>query len=565
MLYHISLRLVASFVGKLLRFVKKAYMVWRELGPVEFFRIVGSLHRRYSYRPPADDVISTQAIKKLKSNLLISIILLSDKGGAKDNHLSERSIAQQVYGGYEVIKVVYSGVALKTALRNANGEFILFLRDGDILHKNALFFLVKTIEAHPDCDLVYADEDILSPETHSRIRPYYKPDWSPDFLLSVFYVGKAIAYRLTKAARAVQLGAKIGYDFDIDFFFTFLTSVRNVCHVPKVLLHGWSREKDGSPFGAIRPYKSLEARTALTNYLQMQKASFTVAKNAETNAYAAVLRPKRTEKISIVIPTANGTALINGRQEYHIDAIIHDIFHKSTYTNLEVLVVHNGNLLAEQTRRFSRSKKISLIHYEDKVFNLSEKINLGAKHAKGDQILLLNDDIRVISPDWMERMISHAQRGGIGVVGARLFYPDMTIQHAGVVMLNCRPGHPFRHSPDGNPGYGCGIVSTRNVIAVTGACQLTPKAIFEKIGGYQLEYPMNFNDIDYCLRVLETGYRVVYEPSARLIHHEGASKYSIDFSLSKELKVFMDMWTGKYSVDKYYNPNLNQFNPYLGS
>jgi GT2 family glycosyltransferase len=256
-------------------------------------------------------------------------------------------------------------------------------------------------------------------------------------------------------------------------------------------------------------------------------------------------------RISIILPSAGRFAVIRGRHTSYVGKCIRSIRELSTWPNYEVLVIDNDDM-PESLQRELDDLNVVRVSFTAP-FNLSAKLNLGAAKADGDFLLLLNDDIEVLTPDWMESMLEHAQWPEVGVVGAKLLFPDGKLQHAGVTFLRGLPHHHFYRWPGSEPGHFASHLLTRNYSAVTGACLMVRAEVYQEVGGFDESMPLNFNDIDFCMKVRQTGRRIVYTPYAQLIHHEAASK---DGCFREEAHAFRDRWGREMAADPFYSPHL---------
>ena len=256
-------------------------------------------------------------------------------------------------------------------------------------------------------------------------------------------------------------------------------------------------------------------------------------------------------KISIVIPSAGRSAVVHGKETTFIGHVVRSIHEKSSYRNYEILVVDNDDMPPPLRRELDDLGVVRVVYTAP--FNLSAKINLGAAKADGDFVLLLNDDMEIITPDWLECMLEHAQWPEVGAVGAKLLFPDGRLQHAGVTLLDGKPHHHFYGWPGHDPGYFGSHILTRNYSSVTGACLLTRTELFHDVGGFAADFPLNFNDIDFCLRLRKKGLRIVFTPYAQLFHFESASKTGC---YAHEVDAFVKRWGGDYALDPYYSPHL---------
>jgi glycosyltransferase involved in cell wall biosynthesis len=262
-----------------------------------------------------------------------------------------------------------------------------------------------------------------------------------------------------------------------------------------------------------------------------------------------------TDLVSIVIPTAGRATLIHGRATYFVQHCVESIRRLTTYRRYEIIVVDNGDLSQELAAELDALGVHRVTYWEP--FNLAAKINLGARQARGEYLLLLNDDTEVISPDWLESLLEYAARPKIGAVGAKLYFPDGRLQHVGVILLDGNPSHPWYAAPGSHEGYFRSTVFPRNYLAVTGACLMTRRDVFERVGGFDPQFPLNYNDVDYCLRLGNLGLRCVWTPHPELYHHEAVSKEGGASVQPWELERFKARWGNRYPVDPFYSPNLS--------
>lgn len=452
--------------------------------------------------------------------------------------------------------------ALNDAMALASGDFMTVLDHDDLLDPKALYGVARTVAEHPDVDYIYSDEDKVSADGATLWGPFYKPDWSPEYLHSMMYTCHLGAYRLC-VARAIG-GYRSEFDSaqDYDFTLRFLLRTQNVRHIPRVLYHWRVWEQSTAQSIDAKPQAEMRARQALEEYLRASGENFVIGPGPLPGHHEVRFLPRGEPLVSIVIPTANRTIQVDGRTEWHIDAVTESIIAKSTYRHYEIVVIHNGDLREDQVRRLAQHSNVTLVHYQAANFSLAEKINLGCARARGEYLLILNDDIRVVTPDWLERMLGMAQRPGVGAVGPKLLFPDDRIQHAGVVILQGCPGHAYYRYEKDAQGYALGAMVARNVIGVTGACLMVARRTFDEAGGFSQRYPMNYNDIDFCLKLHERGYRQVYLPSVVLYHYEGVSREGGTAVRDTELRKFFADWGKKLAADPYYNPNLDQDVPY---
>jgi GT2 family glycosyltransferase len=261
----------------------------------------------------------------------------------------------------------------------------------------------------------------------------------------------------------------------------------------------------------------------------------------------------REPLVSIVIPTAGGDRVVRGKTTNLVSHSVERIRSSSTYRNYEIVVVDNGDLRSEVRLSLERSAS-RRVTFGEPVFNISRKINLGAAHARGEFLLLLNDDIDLINADWIEALLEQAMKPGVGAVGAKLLYENDTTQHVGVVHHNGLPDHVRKHFPREDPGYRCSSSSVRNYLAVTGACMLTSAEAFGSVGGYDEAFRINYGDVDYCLKLRQRGMRTIYTPHAQLYHYESASRRAE--VAQDEIDLFLRRWRAVTARDPYYNTEV---------
>jgi GT2 family glycosyltransferase len=439
---------------------------------------------------------------------------------------------------------------LATALSLAHGDFVGFLDPRDTLAPEGLFELVKALNDHPDADIVYSDEDAVEPDGR-RVRPFFKPDWSPDLLLSTNYMA---AFTLVRRSLLAELGGVRPDAFGAEAYDVLLRAVERttkIVHVPRVLYHRQLEPPSVAAVAALEKSAAAE-RLVLADTLRrrgIQADIRSLPADPHTRPHHAVRYRLRTEpRVSIVIATRDKVHLLS--------QCIGSIETKTRYGQYEIIVVDNGSRDPETLAYLgSIGTKHRVYAYPGK-FNFSAINNFGAGHATGDQLLFLNNDIEVITPDWLEAMLEHAQRADVGAVGAKLLYPDGRIQHAGVVVgLNGAAGNVFRFAPaeDERGPRLCDVV--RNCSAVTAACLMIPRRVFEDLRGFDERLPVAFQDVDLCLRVRREGRLVVYTPFAVLYHYEGASRGRRHPTADERL--FQRLWADVLQRgDPYYNPNL---------
>ncbi|MGH8032307.1 MAG: glycosyltransferase family 2 protein [Luteimonas sp.] len=449
--------------------------------------------------------------------------------------------------------------ASNSALELAAGDYVALLDHDDALHPLALLECAKAFEAHPRWRMLFTDEDKID-ETGVRSDPYFKSDWNPDLFLSQNCVCHLSVYArdLVESAGGFRAGYEGAQDWDLTLRITARLDAGEIGHVPKVLYH-W-RMIEGST--ALAAGEKTYAHTAAVRAIQSHLDSTgKAARVMEMPGYSGYYRigyklPAPEPLVSVLIPTRDGVDLL--RQ------CIDSILEKTDYSNFEILILDNASCKSETLDYFESlagHAKVRVAAY-DHPFNFSAINNFGAGLARGELLALLNNDIEVISPGWLSEMVAHALRPEIGAVGAMLYYPNNTIQHAGVILgIGGVAGHAYVGGWRGYAGdkHRAGLV--QNLSAVTAACVVVRADVFNQVGGLDEQLTVAFNDIDFCLRVREAGYRNLWTPFAELYHHESATRgYETTpekIARFKDEERFMkDRWGQMLQEDPYYNPNF---------
>jgi len=463
------------------------------------------------------------------------------------------------------IKVVYRkenghiAAASNSALELATGDYIALMDQDDLLTTDALFHNARVINKNKLVDLIYSDEDKVG-EDKVHYDPYFKPDWSPDNLLSKNYLGHLSVFR---SSIFKQLnGWRLGFDGsqDHDLVLRFVEQTESVFHIPRILYHWRVHDTSTASAEEAKPYAYIAAKKALTEALIRRKEPGTVDFLDGFRGYTIRYELKsQTDKVSIVIPTKD-------KADY-LKKCIDSIFARSTYENLEVIVVDNNSTTTEffdlmDQYQKEYSKQFKCIRAEVP-FNFSTLVNMGAKEATGKYLVLLNNDTEVISNDWLEGMMEQAQRPSIGVVGVKLMYANETIQHAGVVIgLGGVAGHVLVGQPRYGPGYFNYVNLTNNYTAVTAACVMIRKDLYDQVNGFDEKFAVEYNDVDFCLRVKEAGFNNIYVPHVELYHYESISRghpHATKESYKRhvhEVGILKERWTDYIENDPCYNPNL---------
>ncbi len=448
------------------------------------------------------------------------------------------------------IKAIFSpgngGISAATnqALRLATGEFIGLLDHDDELSPAALYEVVKLLQEHPEADVIYSDEDKLERDGR-RSDPFFKPAWSPEYLYSLNYVCHFGVYRKQQVEEVGGLRTEFNGSQDYDLLLRVAERTQHIFHIPEVLYH-WRKTLGSTALAAqAKNYSTAAGQRAIAEHLRRLGVAATVVDGDAPNRYRVRPVIAGDPLVSIIIPTRDGVEVL--------ERCIRSIESKTDYLHYEILIVDNGSSKPETLTYFSslRHRVLRL----DEPFNYSRLNNFGAQHAKGEFLLLLNNDTEVISPEWMRAMLELCHLPGVGLVGAKLHYPDGRIQHAGVVLgIKGVAGHSHKYFPGRSRGYFDALACIRNYSAVTAACMMVRRDVFQAVGGFDEQLRVAFNDVDFCLRVREKGYRIAWTPYAELYHYESATRgFDLD---PREIEFMKRRWKDILLNDPYYNRNL---------
>lgn len=457
------------------------------------------------------------------------------------------------------------GIAGNTneALRMASGEFVAFLDHDDTLAPFALYEVVKLLDCDPSVDFIFSDEDKLPSLGAKRYAPFFKPDWAPDTFLSYNYLCHFAVVRKTVADRVG--GLREGYDGsqDYDFILRVVEETTRIRRIPKILYHWRASDTSVASDMTLKPYAYPAGRKALSEHLEKQGLDAEVADGFALGAYRVKYRVRPSQRVSVVIPTKDRADLL--------ERCVSSLLNKTRFERFDVVIVDNQSE-NETTRRFLESlrsnPKIRVLRY-DRPFNFSAINNYALRCVDSEHVVFLNNDTEVIEPDWLTAMLEFAQRPDVGAVGAKLYYPDDTVQHAGVVIgLGGVAGHVYRGFPRSNSGEMGRLRVVQNMSAVTAACMMTRRAVLDEVGGFDERLSHAYNDVDLCLRMRERGYLIVFTPFAELYHHESASRgYDVDVpdrmvGFAKEVEFMKTRWKHVLDAgDPYYNPNVTLERP----
>lgn len=477
----------------------------------------------------------------------------------------ELTLLLDEYAKHPQIKVVqraengHISVASNDGLAQASGEFVALLDHDDLLHCDALKAVALYIQLHPEANIFYSDEDKVN-EQGGFEQAHFKPNWSPDLLFSHNYICHLGVYR--KSLLDQIGGFRVGYegsqDYDLLLRAVKQCNAQGIIHIPYVLYHWRIAQGSTALAGSEKSYSDIAGLKALQDYFADQ-AGVSVESGLLSNTYKVNWPiPTSSPLVSIIIPTKNGEDLV--RQ------CVDSIYRLTQYSNFEILLVDNQSDCPSALAYFdqlAKENKVRLLSYPH-AFNYSAINNFAAEHAKGSVLVLMNNDIEILSEHWLTEMVSHAIRPDIGCVGAKLYYPNNTIQHAGVVTgIGGVAGHSHKYFPASYPGYFKRLMIVQNFSAVTAACLAVRKSVFTEVGGLnEIDLTVAFNDVDLCLKVQQAGYRNLWSPYVEMVHHESVSRGGEDTTekqarFNAEVAYMKAQWGAQLIHDPCYSPWLS--------
>ncbi|MHB8778411.1 MAG: glycosyltransferase [Anaerolineales bacterium] len=446
--------------------------------------------------------------------------------------------------------------ATNSAIDLATGDFMCLMDNDDEIAPNALYEFAHLLSHDAQIDMIYSDEDKI--DLHgNRYEPFFKPDWSPESLEGCMYTAHFACYRMS----IVRLlgGFRTGYEGaqDYDFVLRYTEHAKKIIHIPKVLYH-W-RAVPGSTAATMdaKDYVLDAALRALQDRARRVSGGGVAKLGRYSGSFDVRYAIQGLPLVSVIISSAGRVSTVRGKQKDLLVHVVRSIHEKNTYRNFEFIIVDNDDLRQETIEALS-PYNCKFVHFKGQ-FNIAIKMNMGAKEARGEYLLFMNDDIEAIANDWMECMLQLAQRPGIGVVGAKLYFESDKLQHVGVAFWNGLPDHICREIHGSDPGHFFSSCANRNYLAVTGAVLMTKRSVFEEIGGFDERLAINYNDIDYCLKVIQSGRRVVFAAGAELYHYESVSRART--VAADEIKLFQNRWRDLVSSDPYYSPFFENHPP----
>ena len=530
-------------------------------------------HEKFEYQPKISIVVPLyktpekylhQLVESIKAQTYPNWELCLSDGSGADSPL--RKTLDALEKSDERIRVIRNETPLRIAentnagMEAATGDFIAFADHDDVLTPHALYQCVKAVNENREIRLLYSDEDKMSMDGHKFFQPHFKPDYNPDLLCTVNYICHLFVVRRDVVDQVGLFRPEFDGAQDYDFIFRCVEAVKpeEIYHITKILYHWRCHEDSTAENPESKTYAFEAGKRAIEAHYKRTGIHAEVFQGEFLGLYRTKFIRDHDPLISIIIPNKDHTD--------DLKRCMDSIDSKSTYQNYEYIIVEN-NSTEEKTFRFYKDLEENhpkaRVVYWDREFNYSAINNYGASFAKGEYLLLLNNDTEIINDDCLEELLGYCMRGDVGAVGARMYYEDDTIQHAGVVIgFGGIAGHCFVLQPRGTTGYCHRIICAQDYSAVTAACMMVKKSAFDQVGGLTEELAVAFNDIDFCMKLRAAGYLIVYNPYAELYHYESKSRGLEDTPekvarFNKEIATFEKRWPDiMRDGDPYYNPNL---------
>ncbi len=442
-------------------------------------------------------------------------------------------------------------------LKMAAGDYIGLFDHDDLLHPAALHEVMRAI-CEENADFIYTDENTFHNSPNDAFCPHFKPDFAPDTLRANNYICHFTVFKKSLLEKTGVFRSECDGSQDFDMVLRLTEQAKKIVHIPKILYYWRAHKNSVADSVGAKPYVISAAHRALEDHLKRVGLKGEVLDTVVPSMYRIRYEIQGEPLISIIIPNMDHAKTLKN--------CVESILNKSSYKNYEILIVENNSVEKETFayyKEIEKLKNIEVVSWQG-IFNYSAINNFGAGRAKGEYLLLLNNDTEIISPDWLQEMLMFAQRSDVGAVGAKLYYPDDTIQHAGIgIGLLTLAGHMHRGFDRQNPGYMGRLIYAQDLSAVTAACVMIPRRVWNEIGGLDESFEVAFNDVDMCMRIRKAGYLIVWTPFAELYHYESKSRGAEDTPekqerFSGEVQRFQQRWRKELNQgDPYYNPNFS--------
>lgn len=527
---------------------------------------------------PDKKELQRQRNEKLEYAPKISLLAVVERESKKYLKSFIQSVTNQTYDNWEVCLIIHEEDDLKTligedsrirairekensgraeclnqALHMAKGEYISFVCVKDNLAPDALYESVRVINKNPDTDIIYTDQDKMDIQGRNYYDPQFKTDYNPDMLRSFNYISNLCLMKHDLVEKVGVLDSEYEDALEYEYILRCIEHTSRISHVAKVLYHERNVE-----FGD-KLKKHQAERKALEAYLKRQQIEAEVLGSEVEGCYHVKYQVKDNPLVSVIIPNKDHTE--------DLDKCLRSLEEVNTYQNMEYIIVENNSEKEETFEYYEKIQKeiakVRVVYWKDKGFNYPAINNAGVAQSNGDYLLFLNNDTEIVNADCIEEMLGQCQRPEVGAVGARLYYEDGTIQHAGVIVgLGGVAGHAFVGFAHENMGYCGRIALVQDYSAVTAACMLVERKVFEEVEGFDERYAVAFNDVDLCLKIRKAGYLIVYDPYAELNHYESKSRGMEDTDekirrFNSEIALFQDRWKDILKEgDPFYNRNL---------
>ena len=458
------------------------------------------------------------------------------------------------------------GIAQNTnaGIEASTGEFIAFLDHDDFLEPDALFCYVDVLNKDKTIDVFYSDEDKTDEYAAHYFYPHFKSDFNIDLLHANNYMCHFLAVRKSLVDTVGGLNEKFDGAQDYDFVLRLTENTKKIYHCPRILYHWRCSNQSTAASQGNKMYAIHAGKAALNAHYKRLGWNARAQEGAVDGWYQTKFTLKEEPLVSILIPNKDHTD--------DLDVCLNSFFERADYQNYEFIIIENNSVLPETFAYYEKIEKehdnVKVVYWEAG-FNYSAINNFGFKFAKGDYIMLLNNDVELITPDIFQSMLGFCMRPEVGIVGAKLLYNDHTVQHAGVLVgAGGLADHVFKGIHEDDPGYMGRAISSQDVSAVTAACLLVKRSVYEEVGGLEEEFEVAFNDVDFCLKVRKAGYLIVYDADVKLFHYESKSRGMEDTTerfirFGNEMMLLNSKWDILSTfVDPYYNPNLSYLEYY---
>jgi GT2 family glycosyltransferase len=527
------------------------------------------------YNPPADVLRATLASVGAQSYEGWEHCIADD--GSTAPHV--RPILEEAAAADPRVRVVYrpksGGIVAATndALALAQGEFIALLDHDDLLHPDALSHVSHALHVHPNADYVYTDEDKID-EEGNHYDLFLKPDWSPERFRAQMYT---CHFSVLRKVLVDQVGGfRPGFDGsqDWDLVLRVTERARRVVHVRENCYHWRASAASAAGDDVAKPWAFESAKRAINDHLERTGFQGVVDDGEAPGTYRIRPQLQVHPVVGIVIPTAGHVRTVWGVPTTLVVNCVRSVMERTAYPNFEFVIVADTSMRTDVRDELHEigGDRLRIVDFH-RPFNFSEKVNLGVLETDAELLLLLNDDVEVLPDGWRDRwpvldggqstwldsLVMYGLRGDVGAVGARMYFSDLRIQHVGVVSHGGLPAHPYRGYPSRSSGYFRNIETPCNYLAVTAACLLTRRDVFDEVGGFSPTMPVNYNDVDFGLKLRRAGYRSVYDPNAELLHFESSTRAA---TVSEhEMGLIVNRWRSVLADDPYFHPRFFQSFP----